>query len=504
MTAAEQAETVRFLETAAFPGEAVTRIDTHLSHVFLTPTRAWKMKRAVHFPFADFTAVDQRRAAIAREFEINRRTAPALYLGVHPVTRMGDRLALGGPGTPVDWLLEMVRFADADRLDRVLEDGRLTPVLLAALADRVAQAHLSAPRAEQVQPVSQTVAGVAKGLLENPATRGDTHARAWCEGAEAAAKALGPWLAARARHGFARACHGDLHLGNLCLYEGEPTPFDAIEFNRALTDIDVLYDLAFLLMDLWFRGHRGDAARVLSRYLSATRDYRGLRALPLFISLRAAVRAMVLGLGDSAREEEARAYARFAADVLAAPAAPRLFAVGGLSGTGKSTLAAALAPHAGGAPGAVVISSDVTRKRLWGVAPETRLPPEAYGEDVSDAVRARMMHDGARALAAGHPVILDATFLRPSWRDAAAALSARADVAFAPVWLEAPDDTLRARIAGRTGDPSDATVTVLERQMETGEPPIDWPHLAADAPGETRLAAACALTGLTYSARGQA
>ncbi|MCP1336937.1 bifunctional aminoglycoside phosphotransferase/ATP-binding protein [Futiania mangrovi] len=500
MTAAEQAETVRFLETAAFPGAAVTRIDTHLSHVFLTPTRAWKMKRAVHFPFADFTTVEQRRAAIAREFEINRRTAPALYLGVHPVTRMGDRLALDGPGTPVDWLLEMVRFTDADRLDRVLEDGRLTPALLAALADRVAQAHLAAPRAGKVQPVSQTVAGVAGGLLENPATRGDTHARAWCEGAEATAKALGPWLAARARQGFARACHGDLHLGNLCLFEGEPTPFDAIEFNRALTDIDVLYDLAFLLMDLWFRGHRGDAARILSRYLSATRDYRGLRALPLFISLRAAVRAMVLGLGDSPKEEEAHAYARFAADVLAAPATPRLFAVGGLSGTGKSTLAATLAPHAGGVPGAVVISSDVTRKRLWGVAPETRLPPEAYAETVSDAVRARMMQDAARALAAGHPAILDATFLRPSWRDAAAAVATRAGVPFAPLWLEAAGDTLRTRIAARTGDASDATVTVLERQMETGEPPANWPHLDAGAQPDTRLAAACAAAGLRVPA----
>jgi predicted kinase/RimJ/RimL family protein N-acetyltransferase len=277
-----------------------------------------------------------------------------------------------------------------------------------------------------------------------------------------------------------RRCHGDLHLNNICLIDGKPVLFDAIEFEESFASIDVFYDLAFLLMDLERHGLRGFANVVLNRYLERTADYAGLSLLPLFLSCRAAIRAHVTVTRAQARGagfEDAAAEAR---TLLAAairylePKLARLIAVGGASGTGKSTVARALAPAVGPSPGAVVIRSDVVRKQFSGVAETTPLPPSAYTPEAADGVFDRMASLACEILDANHAAILDGVYREPRQREAIEALARQARVRFDGVWLEAPADVLAARIEARKGDASDATVEVMRDQLAHLSPPRTW------------------------------
>jgi predicted kinase len=288
-------------------------------------------------------------------------------------------------------------------------------------------------------------------------------------------------LDARAAAGQLRRCHGDLHLGNILEEHGRAVLFDCIEFSDALSQIDVLYDLAFLLMDLAFRRQPGGANRVLNGYLDqAARGFGdqaldGLALLPLFMAVRAAVRAHVNGHADQA--EAARAYVEAAIAHLSWPR-PALHAVGGLSGSGKTTCARRLACD-GDPPGAVVLRSDEIRKRLWGRKPTEPLPPEAYAEGQSKRVYDQMMREAALALAAERPVVLDAVFLKPEERAAAEAVARDAAVPFQGVWLDTPPEVMRQRLAVRTGDASDADVRVLEQQLRRDPGAIGWPRRKA-------------------------
>jgi predicted kinase len=275
-------------------------------------------------------------------------------------------------------------------------------------------------------------------------------------------------------------------LGNLCLWQGKPTPFDALEFDEALARIDTGYDLAFLLMDLDLQAERAAANRVLNRYLARSGDYGLLGPLPLWLALRALVRAHV----HAARGRDGTALLH-AAQAYLAPAPPLLIAVGGLQGTGKSTLARGLAPALGAAPGALLLRSDELRKRRFGLAPEAPLPPEAYAEEVSRAVHEELFIIAKAALRQGHAVALDAVFLDPDHRRHAAEIAARAGVPFQGFWLEAPMEILKSRILARRGDASDATIAVLERAAKADPGPMDWMRL--DAAGEAQAVARKAL-----------
>ncbi len=267
-----------------------------------------------------------------------------------------------------------------------------------------------------------------------------------------------------------RLCHGDLHLRNICFLDGVPTLFDCIEFSRVLACIDVLYDLSFLLMDLAHRGLPELANTVFNRYFDLEGAAAGAGALPLYLSLHAAIRAHVGAAALPARRPEqrpeqrdesiaeARAYLDLALKLLR-PGKPRLIAIGGLSGTGKSTLGYGLAPCLGAVPGARVLRSDVLRKRLMGMAPESPLPAEAYGEAVTRLVYGRLGEEAGRLLSAGCSVILDAVFLRPEERAAAEALARDLRADFPGFWPSRRRlEILAARIEGRRGDASDATV----------------------------------------------
>jgi aminoglycoside phosphotransferase family enzyme/predicted kinase len=499
-----QRETVAFLSDPKTHGGAeVETITTHASRLFMAGDRVYKLKRAVKFSYLDFSTAALRRRSCEEELRLNRRTAPQLYLDILPITRDAGGLKLGGgrgetAGEALDWVVVMQRFPQEALLSHLADARRLTPDLMRRLADRIAAFHRDA----EVTPGFGGIAGVGQVIRINdenlrrdgPPAISVAEAAALTAAARRAAADRAPLLERRRQAGKVRECHGDLHLRNICLIDGAPTLFDCIEFNRDLARIDVLYDLAFLLMDLIHRGDRSEAAIVFNRYLDVGDESDGIAAMPLFLALRAWVRAHVTATaakGGAADAAEARRYFDLARDFLQ-PRPPRIVAVGGLSGTGKSTIAAILAGRLAPSP-ARVLRSDVIRKRLFGAAPEQRLPAEAYSGATTERVYARLEAEARSAVAAGCGVILDAVSARPAERAAFAALAARLKVPFAGIWLEAAPEILRQRIGARKNDASDADLAVLEKQLGYDLGALDWHRIdaspAPDAVAEAALQA---------------
>ncbi len=504
MPATDQAETLAFLEGGAL-GAGCERIETHAAIVLLAGERAFKLKRPVRYSFLDFTSLEQREHALRHELELNRRTAPMLYRRVLPVTREPDgRLALDGTGQPVEWLLEMTRFPAAAELDRIADEGPLAPELVDRLAEVVADLHAAAtPRADKGGIAAMRE--VARGnMLDLTAATPRVFAS---QAVQALAAATETWLTRTAKlmeqrraAGRVRHCHGDLHLGNLVLLDGRPVPFDCIEFDDDLACIDVLYDLAFLVMDLLQRDHAVEANRLLNGWLERTTDHAGLALLPLFLSLRAVIRAKVIAFsvlhGGTGAADEALRHLGLG-QFLLAPAPPRLVAVGGASGTGKTSVARRLAPGLRGpAPGAVVLRSDVIRKELFDRPASDRLPPEAYTAEVSGRVFAILAERAAFTLDAGWSVIADAVYGAPEQRAVIEGVATARGIPFAGFWLEAPLPILETRVDARQGDASDADVPVVRRQWRTlDQAAVRWHRVHADRPLDTVAAEIAQLLG---------
>jgi aminoglycoside phosphotransferase family enzyme/predicted kinase len=478
--AGEQAEVVRFLEAGGLGAGPVERIDTHAAVVLLAGEHAWKMKRAVRYSFLDFTTLEKREAALRHELDVNAGAA-GLYLGVVPVTRTEDGgLVLGGTGRAVEWLLQMRRFDREQELDRIAQRGELDDALVDRLAAVVAQGHERAARHPEC--------GGAAAMLDLIGGNRDDLGRLVpdvlaAEDVDALDRCCRMALGARATlwdrrrtQGFVRHCHGDLHLGNIVRIAGEPVPFDAIEFDDSFARIDIVYDLAFLIMDCWHRGLRRQAQRVLQGWLERTVDDEGMALLPLSLAIRAAIRAKVTGFAGDA--VAARAYLALAQRSLEV-AEPRLIAIGGRSGTGKSTLAAALAPELGAIPGAVVLRSDVIRKRRLGREPTTRLPETAYTPDMSHRVFRTIAQRARVLLDAGRTVIADGVYGEPAHRAAIEAVASRRGLRFDGFWLTAPQAMLEARVLTRLGDASDATVEVVRRQAAIDDRSVGWTRVDA-------------------------
>ncbi|ODR99261.1 hypothetical protein AUC68_04470 [Methyloceanibacter methanicus] len=472
----------------------VERIETHASFVFLAGDFAYKIKRSVKLPFLDFSTLEKRHKACLNELRLNRRTAPEVYLEVVPLARdAGGTLSLRGDGETVEWVLVMRRFGQEHLYDRMAREGRLSIVAMGETALEIAALHRSADRIltidQAVLPLEKIIAeheDVLKGCV--PGIVPQDLAEDLVRRTRSAFERLGPLLKRRARTGFVRHCHGDLHLRNIVEIDGRPVLFDALEFNDSLATIDVLYDLAFLLMDLGKHGLGVHANAVLNSYLDdgGTGNLAGLAALPLFLSLRAVIRgkvellrAKLTALSDAnSAQEEARDYLRFGASV-SRSRLPSLIAVGGLSGSGKSTLARAIAPRIGTFPGAVIVRSDAERKRLFGVAPTARLPERAYTQEISDLVYALCRKRAALVLEAGRSVIVDAVHARPAEREAIAAVAQDHGAAFAGLWFDAPAEVLTERVTDRVGDVSDATADVVREQLAYDLGPMAFDRIDA-------------------------
>jgi len=495
----DQGELVAWLK-----GRSDRTIETACARVFLAGEVAWKVKRAADLGYADFRTAAQRKWALDRELVFNQATAADIYRRVRTITREpGGGFAFDGDGEAVDYALEMRRFDDGAVLSN--DPSRVDGALAERLGRMIAGFHAKAPLRPQGGH-----AALAWTINSNAHLLQDLKGRLAHERVEALVSATHaeydrqlPLLKGRTASGFARRCHGDLHLANILVEHGEPVLFDCLEFNDLLSDLDVQYDLAFLLMDLDFRGRRDAAVRAHSAYLDAAvrsfgpQVWEGLAAMPLMLSVRAGVRAHVAAhSGDLAQSQ---AYVEAAIAHLSPPP-PVLAAVGGFSGTGKTTFARAIAPGLGAAPGAVVLRTDEVRKRLAGVGPVERLPRDIYTPDFYARVYETLFSDAKAMLKAGRAVVLDATFTEAPMRARAEALAAACGAPFHGAWLTAPLDVLEARVAKRVGDASDADVQVLRDQAARhGAEMINWAKV--DATAATKDAAADWLSGRVASDR---
>lgn len=471
----------------------VIQIDTHGAAVFLAGPDVYKVKRAVRFPFMDFSTLEKRRRACESELAVNKANAPDLYLGVIPIRRDSGRLKFGDGGAIEEWAVHLRRFDESHTLDHLAERGELGLDIIAKLADVVIASHRRAPVAvgkQSTLSLKRQIDETMDSLAASPDVFPPRAALELRRGMVSAFERAATLLSAREAQGRTRRCHGDLHLCNIVMIDATPVLFDAIEFDEALATCDILYDLAFLLMDLWTRRlHRG-ANLLLNRYLSACdeveNEVEGLAALPLFLSLRAAIRAKVVNLEPNKSEagvELARRHFTSACSFLE-PSVIALTAIGGLSGTGKSSLARALAAFVGRPPGAVHLRSDVERKRLFNLGELERLPSEAYRPEISAQTYSRLRHLAAIELAAGQSVVIDAAHLKEEERLAEAELARRTGARFTGLWLEAPTALLAERVANRRLDASDATPAIVAAQAKEAIGDVEWRRLDASAPLE--------------------
>ncbi len=492
MNTADQSTVVEFLSSGAAHGATpVERIETHTSLVFLAADRAFKLKRAVRYDYLDYSTLDRRRAMCDAELRLNRRTAPSLYRRVVPVTQQADgSLAIGGTGQPIEWLVEMARFDQACLLDRMAQDGSLSVAAMRPLASAIARFHAQAERRVDHGgwlAMQDVIDGNAAGFRDDaPGVLDASACDSVTERSRILAGRLRTLLDSRRTDRFVRECHGDLHLGNIVMLDGSPTLFDAIEFNDAISCIDVLYDVAFVLMDLWQRGLRDHANALFNGYLAETVDVSGLALMPLFLSCRAAVRAKTpataAALTTASRARERRTVAEqylTSAERYLDPPPACLIGIGGLSGSGKSTLARSVAPLVGGAPGAVVLRSDEIRKRLCSAKPFERLGPQGYTPAANRLVYQTLLAQARMILRGGHPVIADAVFARPEDRDALQTLATEAGVPFFGGWLEAAEPVLVSRLEARGPDVSDATPEVVRGQLAADLGPVQWNRIDA-------------------------
>jgi uncharacterized protein len=483
-TTADQERVFAFLTDPA-THSGVQRIDTHAASVFLAGSRALKIKRAVRFPYLDYSTLAKRKAACDEEMKINRPFAPQIYRRVVPITLNDDgSLDLDGDGTPVEFAVEMIRFDENQTFDHLAEAGPLDPDLVDATADAIAGSHAIAPLAPGkpwIESIPAFIEGNDKAFRTAACfAKGDVDDLR--EVSQSAFLGVRGLLEQRGAQGFVRRCHGDLHLANIVLIDGKPVLFDAIEFDPIIASIDVLYDLAFPIMDFIRYDRHAAANTLLNRYLGKTSNENldALAALPLFISLRAAIRANVtLARLDRSRRDKAEvplsaaAYFELARPTIH-PAAPILVAVGGLSGTGKSLLARDLAPSVLPQPGAVVLRSDVLRKRYFRVNETERLPESAYSPEITEQIYEILVHRASRILSQGHSVVVDAVFAHEAERAAISDAARKLNVGFAGFFLEADLATRQSRVGRRERDASDATPEIARLQEKYDIGAVDW------------------------------
>ena len=496
-----QRQVLDFLDRSSFgPAGGGKRIDTHASMVFLGSDLVLKVKRACRLPFLDYSTLEKRKHACEEELRVNAGNAPELYRRVVAITRKdGGGFEIDGAGAPAEWAVEMTRFDDTQALDRVAATKIIDPPLATALAETIWQSHERAPRTDGESWLASIPPNIERNSAKFRAVRGlDPAAIDRLDAASRdAATASQPLLRLRAKQGYVRRCHGDLHLANIALVDGRPLLFDAIEFDPVISTTDVLYDLAFTLMDLVHFDQAAAANELFNRYLARAGDEAldGLGLLPLFLSVRAAIRAHVLFMkseqagNDDAAWQEAKRYFDLAGRLIR-PEPPLLVAIGGLSGTGKSLLARGLAGLIGSPPGAVIIRSDVVRKHLFGVDETTTLPEAAYQADVTARVYDMLSGTAQRVLAQGCPVVLDAAYLQEAERAEIARNAGRRGIRFVGLFLTADLDTRLSRIGRRKNDASDATKDVALKQETFATGAVEWHIIDASGTPEQSLRSA--------------
>jgi aminoglycoside phosphotransferase family enzyme/predicted kinase len=452
----------------------------------------------VRFPFLDYSTLEKRKAACDEEIAINRAFAPEIYRRVVPITQNRDgTLEIDGTGTPVEFAIDMARFDERQTFDHLAAAGPLDPALIDAAAEAIAASHHNAPPAA-AEPWIRSIPGIVGGNTAAfrdaacfPAKEINDLERA----SLAAFSQIKGLLEQRGSQGFVRRCHGDLHLANIVLLDHQPVLFDAIEFDSLIASTDVLYDLAFAIMDFVKFGRPAAANVLLNKYLALTppENIDALSTLPLFMSLRSAIRAhvMLARISRTARGKHeimpsAQAYFDLAQQLIH-PLAPTLVAIGGLSGTGKSVLARALAPVFPPQPGAVVVRTDVLRKQYFRIKETERLPEAAYRVEVNEKIYETLLQRASRILAQGHSVVVDAVFAQPAERSAIAEVARKLGVRFSGFFLTADLVTRQRRVGRREADASDATSEIAGLQEKYDIGAVEWTNVDATGTPEQTL-----------------
>ncbi len=472
--------------------DRIEQCETHAAIVFLAGDYAYKVKRAVKLPYLDFSSLDKRHEAMARELELNSVNAPEIYLELVAVTqdRQG-RLQFAGDGEVVEWAMKMRRFDQADIFSNMIVDNRLDSNHVKALAATIIDSHAKAKIFNETAGAARVLdlALQIAGNLERAAAPVSTDITRKLELSFAQSiKKLPDLLDRRGGEGYVRRCHGDLHLSNIVLFKNKPVLFDALEFSEELGTSDILYDLAFVLMDLIVNERVDLANCLLNQYLYLGNDihqYEGLVALPLFMAMRAAIRAYVQADKALVSDDETSLKSGIDRYLHAALAGldnpkPGLIAIGGLSGSGKTTIAAMLAPHVAHLPGAIHLRTDLIRKNLFNVSETERLDASAYTMQANRKVYSQMEILAEKTLKAGYSVIVDAVFSKADERIAMQKLADRHQAEFTGIWLDVPRQTLFSRVAGRKGDASDANIEVVKQQLDYDLGNIEWRRINAD------------------------
>ncbi len=461
-------------------------IETHISWVLLAGEYAYKIKKPVNPGFLDFTELANRRFFCEEELRLNRRLAPGIYLGVVPIGEQDGKPVIGGSGPVLEYAVHMRRFDQAAQLDRQLQANLLTPYDMHLLADYVARFHDSAAVAAPDTPwgepemVRETVMANFQHLdpqqLPAPVAALPDQLRDWTESRYRQLQAA---ISRRKRDGYVRECHGDLHLRNIARIDDHMVAFDGIEFSESLRWIDILSDAAFLMMDVQSRGRPDLGWNFINRWLAETGDFGGLQLLDWYLVYRHLVRAKVdairLDQGSTSASETSSLSQRLIGHLELAASlmnstTPGLVVVSGVSGSGKSWLAARLSARLPG----VWLRSDVERKRIHAGRSarhdETVPSSGLYSPQMTRATYRRLIELAEDVIGFGYHVILDATFLDPAQRDAVWEMARRCGVPHRLLACDAPEEILRARVierAARHTDPSDADTAVLEAQLKT-------------------------------------
>lgn len=477
---------IRSLENSdAFdhPIDSFQIVETHISYVLLTGPYAYKFKKPIDFGFLDFSTLERRKRFCEQELRLNARHAAALYLDV--VTITGDVLkpSINGDGPVLEYAVKMVQFDRRQELDKLIGHDQLTGPIIDQLAQRVATFH------HQALPINNTLGSDWLDDVYKPVAQNFSQIKQQLQEGEIYSKRLEileqwsdtefaklkPVFKERMIHGFVRECHGDLHLGNIVLINGVPVIFDCIEFSESLRCIDVINDLAFLVMDLHHYRRCDFAHRLLNAYLQQTGDYSGLAVLRFYMIYRAMVRAKIVCIrmaqerNSDLRTTEFPDYLEMAV-ALTQQQRVALFLMHGVSGTGKTTVSQLLLEHYG----AIRIRSDVERKRVapGAIEMQTNGAKDLYAADCIDKNYQRLKDLAALILPFGYSVIVDATFLRRVTRRNFMQLGIDWNIPVVILHCIAAGANLKSRIRRRQKmgqDASDADLNVLAYQVETEE-----------------------------------
>jgi uncharacterized protein len=456
--------------------EPIELIQTHISYVFLTGDYVYKLKKAVNFGFLDFSTLEKRQHFAQEELRLNARGAAKLYLSVESITQNGDRFEIGGSGEVVEPALKMQQFPQNALMSEMFDRGELTEELIITLAKELAVFHNKSESNDHIRTYG-TVEAIRQAYDENYTQSTGYIGRAQTQEQWDATKAYSDRFfvdnatifESRVKADKIRECHGDIHLRNIAYWNGEMLLFDCIEFNEPFRFVDTMYDLAFVCMDLDARGRSDYANLLLNTYLEQTGDYEGLQVLPLYLSRQAYVRAKVTsfllddpGIPADVKEASAKTaadYYRLAFDYTQSSSG-KLLMMSGLSGSGKSTTAKAIAR----AHNAIHLRSDAIRKHLAGIPVEQKGTDAIYSAEMTDKTYDRLLDLGLLLADQGHTVILDAKYDRMALRAPVIAKATVEGIPLTIVHCDATIEVLKERVAARTGDIADADVAVLQQQ----------------------------------------